>query len=212
LYIQQGKLHEAEQVLRQGLSSTNIQPSDLSRFLQIYKELAAAFEQQGRAKRAEAFYRETRALLERLLAMVPDWPMSQNNLASDLATCPIPQLRDPARAIELARKAAEKAPRAGIWNTLAVAHYRTGAWKAAIEALEKSEALAPDKHLAFNGFFLAMAHWQLDQKGEARKWYDRSVQWMEKSQPQNEELRRFRAEAEELLGIKAKQKKRDLVG
>jgi hypothetical protein len=46
-----------------------------------------------------------------------------------------------------------------------------------------------------------MAHWKVGNKGEARKCYDRAVQWMEKSQPNNVELRRFRAEAEELLKI-----------
>ena len=51
-------------------------------------------------------------------------------------------------------------------------------------------------------FFLAMAHHQLGHKDEGRKWYDIAVSWMDKNQPQNDELRRFRAEAAELLGIK----------
>ena len=46
-----------------------------------------------------------------------------------------------------------------------------------------------------------MAHWQLDHKAEARKWYDQAVEWMEKNRPHDEELRRFRAEAKELLEI-----------
>jgi len=46
-------------------------------------------------------------------------------------------------------------------------------------------------------FFLAMTRWQLGDKQEARKWYDKAVQWMEKNQPKDEELIRFRAEAEE---------------
>ena len=53
-------------------------------------------------------------------------------------------------------------------------------------------------------FFLAMAHWKLSEKDKARAWYDRALQWMEKNQPQNEELRRFRAEASELLEPKEK--------
>ena len=44
---------------------------------------------------------------------------------------------------------------------------------------------------AYDWFFLAMAHWQLGEKGKAREWYNRAVQWMDKSQPSNEELRRF---------------------
>jgi hypothetical protein len=57
---------------------------------------------------------------------------------------------------------------------------------------------------SFDWFFLAMGHCQLDQNEEARKWYDQAVAWMDKHQPQNEELRRFRAEAAELLGIERK--------
>ena len=38
-------------------------------------------------------------------------------------------------------------------------------------------------------------------KEQARLWYDRAVQWMEKNQPQDKELPRFRAEAAALLGI-----------
>jgi hypothetical protein len=49
-----------------------------------------------------------------------------------------------------------------------------------------------------------MACWRLGKKEEARKWYDQAVRWMDKNLPNNAELRLFRAEAEELLGVKAK--------
>ena len=58
--------------------------------------------------------------------------------------------------------------------------------------------------MAHNGFFLAMAHWQLGHKEEARRQYDKSVGWMENSENSEsnaDELIRFRAEAAELLGI-----------
>ena len=51
---------------------------------------------------------------------------------------------------------------------------------------------------------LAVAHWRLGNQDEARKWYDQAVAWMNKNQPKNEELRRFRAEAEELMKIERK--------
>jgi hypothetical protein len=57
---------------------------------------------------------------------------------------------------------------------------------------------------SFDWFFLAMANWQLGKKEEARKLYDKAVQWMDKNQPKDEELRRFRGEAEESLGIRKK--------
>ena len=40
---------------------------------------------------------------------------------------------------------------------------------------------------------------------QARNWYDKAVAWMVKNQPQDEELRRFRVEAEELLGVTKKE-------
>jgi hypothetical protein len=46
-----------------------------------------------------------------------------------------------------------------------------------------------------------MACWQLGERDEARIWYERAVQWMEKHAPKNDELLRFRAEAAELLGL-----------
>lgn len=46
-----------------------------------------------------------------------------------------------------------------------------------------------------------MTHWQLGEKQQAREWYDKAVEWMEKNKPNDEELLRFRAEAEELLGL-----------
>jgi hypothetical protein len=126
-----------------------------------------------------------------------------NNQAWVLATGPVPKNRDPGRAVKLALEAVELAPREGnCWNTLGVAHYRNGDWKEAVAALTQSTELQGEN--AYDGFFLAMGHWKLDQKKEARKWYDQAVAWMDKNQPQNEELRRFRAEAAELLGIEKK--------
>jgi serine/threonine protein kinase/TPR repeat protein len=123
-----------------------------------------------------------------------------NSLAWQLVTDPDPKKWDSQAAVVLAEHAVKKSPANGnFWNALGVAQYRDGSWDDAIMSLTKAEELARDKYLAFNGFFLAMAHWQLDHKDEARKWYDRSVEWMDKNQPKNEELVRFRAEAEQLL-------------
>src|SRR5262249_45393824 len=122
-----------------------------------------------------------------------------NMLAWRLATCKDAKLRDPGRAVQLAKEATTLAPKAATyWTTLGVAHYRAGHWKVSIEALEKSRELKKDHSSGY--FFLAMAHWQLGNKEETRKWFDKAVQWMEKNQPKNEELRRFRAEAAKLLG------------
>src|SRR5262249_2149704 len=98
-----------------------------------------------------------------------------NSQAWVYAACPIPQVRKPARAVELALKAVELNPKQSYyWNTLGVAHYRAGDWKGAIGALEESIRLTSDIR-AYNGLFLAMAHWQLGDRDQARAWYDTSV-------------------------------------
>lgn len=51
-----------------------------------------------------------------------------------------------------------------------------------------------------------MAHWQLGDKEEAREWYQKAIRRMDKNAPRDEELRRFQAEAEDLLCIKETQK------
>jgi hypothetical protein len=93
---------------------------------------------------------------------------------------------------------------------LGVAQYRSGDWKAAVEALMKSVQLRQGGD-SFDFFFLAMAHWQLNEKEKARAGYDRAVAWMDKNRPEDEELKRFRAEATALLSLakatKAKNKK-----
>jgi tetratricopeptide (TPR) repeat protein len=136
------------------------------------------------------------------LALAADSPSVHNDLAWLLATCPEPKFRDPQRAVECATKAIALAPKDGfIWNTLGAARYRAGNWKAAIEALDKSRELRNGGD-AFDFFFLSMAHWQQGSKDEARKWYAKSVEWMDQNAKDNDELRRFRSEAEELLEIR----------
>jgi tetratricopeptide (TPR) repeat protein len=109
---------------------------------------------------------------------------------------------EPKVAAALARKAVELDSKSWmIWNTLGVAHYRAGDNRAAIVALEKSIELGKGGS-SFDWLFLAMAHWRLGAREQARTWYDKAVAWMDKRNPQNEDLKRFRAEAAELLGVK----------
>jgi tetratricopeptide (TPR) repeat protein/serine/threonine protein kinase len=121
-------------------------------------------------------------------------------LANDLDD----QKRDPVRAVTLTKEAVDLTPASsGAWRQLGAAQYRAGNWKESLTALQKSMELRKGGD-SFDWFFLAMAHWQLGEKGKARDWHDRAAQWMDKNQPKNEELRRFRAEATELLELKEK--------
>jgi eukaryotic-like serine/threonine-protein kinase len=120
-----------------------------------------------------------------------------------LAATTVPAYRDPRRASELANEVIENSPKVrDVWTTLGVAHYRAGDWKDAIDAIEKSEAAAPGLFTSANGFFLAMAYWQIGEKQKGHEWYAKAVQ-AEKtaSQPSRRELEVFRSEASHLLGI-----------
>ncbi len=101
-------------------------------------------------------------------------------------------------ALETLQEAVRLDPKLdGYWGVLGATQYRSGNWHAALEALQKVTELDPDRV----SIFLAMTQWQLGQKEEARKSYKKAVEWIQKNQPDNERLRRFRSEAAELLGI-----------
>jgi tetratricopeptide (TPR) repeat protein len=88
------------------------------------------------------------------------------------------------------------------WHALGAAKYRAGDWRGAIDALKKSEELPPTRSTnCLNALFLAMAHWQLSEPDEARQWYSKAIDWMEKQQADDKMLRGFQAEAEKLLRI-----------
>ncbi|MHC4953054.1 MAG: protein kinase domain-containing protein [Planctomycetota bacterium] len=124
-----------------------------------------------------------------------------SQLAWVFATVPIVELRDPARALELAKSSTQLGPQVGRnWLTLGVAQYRAGDDAAAIAALRKSMALR-DCGNGYDWIFLAMAHARAGRNEEARDEYERAVAWLANHNPSNEELRRFRAEAATLLGI-----------
>jgi tetratricopeptide (TPR) repeat protein len=158
----------------------------------------------GQYDKAEQLYAEALEVRSQTLGEEdPDTLRSTNSLAWFLASCPELARRDPDRALRLMTRATELAPQEGnYWNTLGVAQYRSGNWQAAIEALQKSIELRSGGS-GFDYFFQAMAHWQLGEKKAARTWYDRATQWMDNNKPNDEELKRFRAEATELLGMEA---------
>ena len=116
--------------------------------------LGHALWHKGRPDEAIAACREA-------VRLAPDYAEAYNNLAWFLANCPDPKVCDPAQAVELARKAVELAPQnSGNRNTLGVAHYRAGDWKASVVAMEKSMELGNGGD-AFDWYFVAMAHWRL---------------------------------------------------
>jgi tetratricopeptide (TPR) repeat protein len=165
-----------------------------------YFSLGKALEDQGKLD-------ETIACFRKAAELAPNFALAHCCLAWLLTTCREVKLRDAPGGLEAARKAVAAAPQSPLaWQVLGWAHYRAGAWKASIEALEKSCALDDDPKGggAFQWFFLAMAHRRLAEIDKARDWYDRAVQWADKNKPKDELLRRSRTEAAELLELKEK--------
>jgi tetratricopeptide (TPR) repeat protein len=133
------------------------------------------------------------------LALAPEDPEVNNHRAWFLATCAEPRLRDAPLAVQLATKAVTAKPKSPVYTTtLGVAQFRNGDARAAVATLEKAMSLQA-RGDDTGWFFLAMAHWRLGDRDEARKWFDRAVESMDRNKPHNGEMRRFRAEAETML-------------
>jgi serine/threonine protein kinase/WD40 repeat protein/tetratricopeptide (TPR) repeat protein len=128
-----------------------------------------------------------------------------NQLAWELATLPNLLNREPTLAVDLARQAVRQMPGEPMyWNSLGVAHYRTGDLHSAVEALEEAERLAPDKYFGFNAYILAMCHHRLGDTAKAKDYFDRASRWCQKNRSKLSathvrELQAFRADAESLL-------------
>jgi tetratricopeptide (TPR) repeat protein/serine/threonine protein kinase len=194
----QGKLDEAIGAYHQAV---RLQPDDVNTRVNLGNALA----RKGMLDEAIANFKEA-------LRLKPDNADARNQLASalnsrswTLATGPDPKKRDSGQAVELATQAVELGPQdADGWNTLGIAQYRAGNWKESIAALQKFRELRTGDVEFSNPFFLAMAHWQLGNKDEAREWFDKGAQWMDAHNANSETMVRFRKEAAELLGVNEK--------
>ena len=103
--------------------------------------------------------------------------------------------------MNLAQEVVKTFPKdAGGWSVLGQAHYRGGDYQRALEPLEKSIELDFGRK-ARSWFFLAMAHWKLDQREPARRDYDRAIEWMQTNQPPGAAFpqSQFRAEADAVM-------------
>jgi serine/threonine-protein kinase len=169
-------------------------PEYRQRLLRSYLELASLLGELGRHREAIEPFRKA-------LELAPEDAYVNNELAWFLATEAGPRLRDAPFALRLAKKAVAAEPKSGNYrNTLGVAYFRNGEDRAAIAELEKSMSLQAGGD-SFDWFFLAMAHWRLGEREQARTWFDRAVQWMDKHRPLDDQLSRFRREAKALLEV-----------
>jgi tetratricopeptide (TPR) repeat protein len=194
-----GKAGEAEKSYRQAVNLLECSAKEFPYsayhrldLVKSYLQLVSLLCTVGRQSEAAEPYRKA-------LELDSEDPAINNELAWFLATGPEPRLRDATQAVRRAKKAVDaRRESPDCWNTLGTANYRIGDDKAAVAALEKAISLRSGGN-SFDWFFLAMAHWRLGNRAEARTWFDRAVKWMERNKPRDDDLRRFRAEAEVLL-------------
>ncbi len=152
---------------------------------------------------------------QRALAVKPNYADGHCKLAWFLVNCSEVKYRDPAQAVEEAKKALALTMENGhYWKTLGWVSYRAGRWEDAIKALERANWYCAGGG-SYEWFALAMAHWQRGDQQLARQWYAKACKWMEDHQDPfakepgffwDDEFCRFRDEAAKLLQI-AEQKK-----
>jgi tetratricopeptide (TPR) repeat protein len=193
-----GRQRESEEIRRRVVWHFENLKADFPDDPQHWRLLAHNYLQEGSLLWGLGQQADAAELYRKALELAPEDPDVNNELAWFLATNPEPCLRDAALAVQLATKAVNAREKSGeCRNTLGVAHYRNGDDKAAITELETSMRLRAGGD-SFDWFFLALSHWRLGDRDKARMWFDRAAQWMDKYMPYNDELRRFRAEADML--------------
>jgi Zn-dependent protease with chaperone function len=99
----------------------------------LYLSLAMMYQELGKE-------RETREIYEKIIALAPQRAVALNNLAWLLATSSDEGVRDPDRALDLARRAVTLERSPGFLDTLAEAYFANGRVEEAIRTIE--EALA----------------------------------------------------------------------
>ena len=177
--------------------------ADLTALLKFFPEDADLYEQRARCYDALNDRSHADADRKKVVEVARNDPRQINNRAWRLLTGPTAE-RDPVRGLELAKKIIERAPDSQEYlNTLGVAQYRNGLYGESIATLENSLKAGKGQFDAFDLFFLVMCHAKLGDSLKARDCFDRALKWTEahKDLPAQykEELKAFRAEAEELL-------------
>ena len=99
------------------------------------------------------------------------------------------------------------------WNSLALMEGLISTLARQAGIVEPSKLFEQAKEAALRGedispniFLLAAAYWQLGDKEEARRWYDKAAEWVEEHKPNDKDLVRFRDEASKLITIEGEDK------
>ena len=171
-----------------------------------FRSLGRISKERGRLDEAQAAWQQSLDIFTKLSQLYPDLPDLQrrrcdcaNDLAWLLLNHPDPASRDPASALTLAGQIVEKYSDCKVyWNTLGVAYFRAGDFKAAVASLEHAMDLGSDGN-SFDLVFLAMAHARLGNLERARLCLVEAAFHKERNYPDHSELIRFCDEARSIL-------------
>ena len=133
-------------------------------------------ESQGKLDEAIADYREA-------IRLKPDYAMAHNNLAYALTMHPDPAKRDPAAALEHARKATQLEPRNWASSSIRLPSpsiapvCATRPWPRSASRWSCKAVVRAD------WFFLAMIEHERGNAAEAARWFDKSLPWIKQGSP-----------------------------
>lgn len=205
LYLDQGKLSEAQGCFDQCLPMAERLAREYPRVpehrvfsAQVHVQRAICLLAAGQQGAAEAAFGRFVTRMEESIIHLQSRHDLKWLLVEQLGMFPVPRLRHPDRAVELAERTAALAPNP---RGLGIAYYRAGRWRESIRELQKEgQELRRDTLVV--RLFLAMAHWNYGDKERARQLYDPTAAWMDSHQVRSCLERCLRAEAAELLGVK----------
>jgi serine/threonine protein kinase/Flp pilus assembly protein TadD len=211
-YDEARKLHEENlELSRHSLGPEHPDTLDtINRLAQVINMQGGLLMIAGKRPEAEQTFRQGLAVIKpvenKFASGNDEYRVSLGQLCQNLARCLLsasePEPRQVKEAVTLAQKALKLMPQFRLcWNTLALAQYRAGDFKAARTTVD--EAMTRSKGGDCRDWFLlAMIQWRQGDKEQARQWFKRAVQQMEKSKSESETARTLRAEAAKVLGIK----------
>ena len=124
-------------------------------------------------------YRQTCSDLLASVKETDDW----NTVNSAVWTCVVSpdSVADATQLVKLGERLLEESPnRAAVLNTLGAACYRAGQFEAASGRLTQSIELSNEGGSAWDWLFLAMAKQKLGQTNEAKEWFAKVVEWIDR--------------------------------
>ena len=173
-------------------------------WLLAHYRLGELLHQTGRTDEARQQFTQAQAIMEDLARRRPDESVCHWQLICLLADCPDAELRDPQRAVALAKHVLP--PSAGhYWRYLALAQYRSAQWQDAADSIQRAMDLRQGGD-AYDWLLGAMSQWQLGQKDAALEKYTKAQEAIKAGKPLFYEylgvmaVERLRNEAEALIG------------